>query len=96
VEYLKGEFFDFAYLQQNAFDPVDEATSQERQLYLLEFIGLILDAEYTLEDKPAALRFFQALRQLMRTWNSAEFNSQEFKKIESQITILSESKIKKD
>ena len=27
IDYLKGEFFDFVYLQQNAFDTVDEATS---------------------------------------------------------------------
>src|SRR4030042_277716 len=26
VDYLKAEFFDFVYLQQNAFDTVDEAT----------------------------------------------------------------------
>ncbi|PIQ86788.1 MAG: hypothetical protein COV73_04135 [Candidatus Omnitrophica bacterium CG11_big_fil_rev_8_21_14_0_20_43_6] len=97
IEYLKGDFFDFVYLQQNAFDSVDEATSKERQIYLLEFISAILDAEYNLEDKAAALHFFQNLRQLMRTWNSAEYNSSEFKNIESQITLFLESKtIKKD
>jgi len=92
IEYLKGDFFDFVYLQQDAFDAVDEATSQERQVYLLEFIYSILDSQYGLEDKASALNFFQALRQLMRTWNSAEYNSNEFKKIESQITMFLESK----
>ncbi|MDD5128120.1 MAG: V-type ATP synthase subunit A [Candidatus Omnitrophica bacterium] len=92
TEYLKSDFFDFVYLQQNAFDAVDEATSKERQIYLLEFIFAILEAEYNLEDKTAALHFFQTLRQLMRTWNSAEYNSPEFKKIGSQITALLESK----
>jgi V/A-type H+-transporting ATPase subunit A len=97
IEYLKGDFFDFVYLQQNAFDVVDEATSKERQIYLLEFIQMILDAEYILEDKTAALHFFQTLRQLMRTWNSAVYDSQEFKKIEAQIlTFLESKKIKKD
>ena len=97
TEYLKSDFFDFVYLQQNAFDAVDEATSKERQIYLLEFIFAILEAEYNLEDKTAALHFFQTLRQLMRTWNSAEYNSPEFKKIESQIvTLLESKKIKKD
>ena len=38
IDYLKGEFFDFVYLQQNAYDPVDEATSAERQIYVFEFI----------------------------------------------------------
>ena len=38
VDYLKAEFFDFVYLQQNAFDPVDEATPKERQMYVYDFI----------------------------------------------------------
>ena len=92
IEYLKGDFFDFVYLQQNAFDAVDEATSKERQIYLLEFICSILDTEYSLEDKAGALHFFQTLRGLMRTWNSAEYNGAEFKKIESQVVMFLEAK----
>ncbi|MCX5669368.1 MAG: V-type ATP synthase subunit A [Candidatus Omnitrophica bacterium] len=95
IEYLKGDFFDFVYLQQNAFDLIDEATSKERQIYLLEFICAILDAQYNLEDKASALHFFQSLRQLMRTWNSAEYNSSEFKTIESQISMFLETKLMK-
>ncbi|MDD5129761.1 MAG: V-type ATP synthase subunit A [Candidatus Omnitrophica bacterium] len=92
IEYLKGEFFDFVYLQQNAFDIVDEATSKERQLYLLEFIGLMLDTKYNLADKAAALHFFQGLRQLMRTWNSMEYNSPEFKNSEAEIKMFLSAK----
>lgn len=92
IEYLKGELFDFVYLQQNAFDTVDEATAKERQIYMLEFICVILDAQHNLEDKASALHFFQTLRQLMRTWNSAQYQSNEFKKIESQIRVLLETK----
>ncbi|MFA6357470.1 MAG: V-type ATP synthase subunit A [Candidatus Omnitrophota bacterium] len=95
IQYLKGDFFDFVYLQQNAFDAVDEAAPKERQIYLLEFICKILDSEYKLDDKATALHFFQTLRQLMRTWNSAEYNGSEFKKIEEQIRLfLEEKKIK--
>lgn len=92
VEYLKGEFFDFIYLQQNAFDPVDEATSQERQIYLFAFICDILDSEYKLENKESALHFFQQLRQLFRGWNSTEYNSKEFEEIEEKIAIFLEEK----
>ncbi|KPA14880.1 ATP synthase subunit A, partial [Candidatus Magnetomorum sp. HK-1] len=38
VDYLKGDFFDAVYLQQNAFDKVDEATSAERQKYIFDII----------------------------------------------------------
>lgn len=92
IEFLKGEFFDFVYLQQNAFDPVDEATARERQEYTLEFIFRALDTEFQFEDKPQALHFFQSLRQLMRSLNSAEYQSPDFKQIESQIVKLLETK----
>ncbi|MCK4799018.1 MAG: V-type ATP synthase subunit A, partial [Spirochaetes bacterium] len=36
---LKAEFFDNCYLQQNAFDVVDAATSTERQLYLFKLLS---------------------------------------------------------
>lgn len=90
IEYLKGEFFDFVYLQQNAFDAVDEATSKERQIYVFGFICDILNSEYKLADKPAALHFFQQLRQLLRTLNSAEYGNQEFKKVQEQIEMFLE------
>jgi len=92
VEYLKGEFFDFVYLQQDAFDAVDESTSRDRQIYVFDFIYRILMSEFQLSDKESALHFFQKLRQLMRTWNSAAYQSKEFEKIEEEINILLEEK----
>ena len=88
VDYLKAEFFDFAYLQQNAFDPVDEATPKERQVYVFDFISLILESEFAFESKDAALRFFQALRQLFRGWNSAPWKSGEFERTENEIRAI--------
>ncbi|MFA6217452.1 MAG: V-type ATP synthase subunit A [Candidatus Omnitrophota bacterium] len=86
LEYLKGEFFDSVYLQQDAFDSVDEATPAERQKYIFNFIQQILDAEFAFDEKEAALQFFQKLRQLFKGWNSSEWQSEEFKKIEQEIT----------
>jgi V/A-type H+-transporting ATPase subunit A len=85
VDYLKAEFFDFVYLQQNAFDPVDEATPKERQIYVFNFIYQILGAEFRFEDKDTALHFFLQLRQLFRGWNSEPWQSEEFAKIETVI-----------
>ncbi len=87
IEYLKGEFFDSVYLQQNAFDSVDEATPAERQKYIFDFIYKnILEANFSLDDKAGALHFFQSLRQLFRGWNSAAWGTSEFKKIETEIS----------
>jgi len=88
VDYLKAEFFDFVYLQQNAFDPVDEATPKERQIYVFDFIYRILEAEFSFEDKDMALHFFLQLRQLFRGWNSEPWQSEEFAKIETVIRMI--------
>jgi len=89
IVYLKGEFFDSVYLQQNAFDEVDEATSKDRQSYIFEFIyNNILEKEFEFSDKDKALHFFQSLRQLFIGWNSAKFKEEEFKKIENEIISL--------
>jgi V/A-type H+-transporting ATPase subunit A len=85
VDYLKAEFFDFVYLQQNAFDPVDEATPRERQMYVFDVIYRILELEFIFEGKDTALHFFQQLRQLFKGWNSAVWQSEEFEKTENEI-----------
>lgn len=97
VDYLKGEFFDFVYLQQNAFDAVDEATDAERQKFMFGFIhGRILKSSFHFKDKPEALRFFQKLRQLFRGWNSVSRDSEDFKKIEQEILGLIHSAQEKE
>lgn len=88
IEYLKGEFFDFVYLQQNAFDKVDEATSKERQQYIFNFIYRVLESAFNFNDKEEALHFFHLLRQQFREWNSLEYKSQEFNKRQDSITAL--------
>ncbi len=95
IDFLKGEFLDFVYLQQNAFDPVDEATPQERQLYVFGFIYRILEARLSLRNKEEALGYFQRLRQLVNGWNSSAWQSDEFKGIEREISALLEEKMEK-
>lgn len=93
IDYLKGEFLDFVYLQQNAFDEVDEATSKDRQEYIFDFIYGILTAEFDFKDKDNALSFFQKLRQEFRGWNSAAWDSAAFKAAEKDISALLETKV---
>ncbi len=95
IDYLKGEFFDFVYLQQNAYDAVDEATPAERQKYIFSFIYQnILEQEFELGNKNNALHFFQRVRQLFRGWNSSPWQSEEFKNIEKEISNVIGEKIK--
>jgi len=96
IDYLKGEFLDFVYLQQNAFDAVDEATSAERQKYVFNFIHQILEAQLILEDKEKARHFFQGLRQLFREWNSAAWQTPEFQSAEKELSAALQEKLKKE
>lgn len=95
VDYLKGEFFDFVYLQQNAYDEVDEATPAQRQEYVFNFIYRnILEQEFELGNKARALHFFQGLRQFFKSLNSSPWQSQEFKNIEKEIINAINEKLK--
>ncbi|WAC05186.1 MAG: V-type ATP synthase subunit A [Methanoregula sp.] len=95
TDYLKGEFFDSVYLQQNAFDAVDEATPRERQIYVFDFIYRIMESEFFVEDKGTALHFFQQLRQLFKGWNSAPWQSEEYEKTEKEIRAFLLKRLKK-
>ena len=85
IIYLKGEFLDSVYLQQNGFDPVDAACSPERQNYIFEKIFNILNMEFRLKDKSSARTFFHDLRQLFIDWNFMEWQTDDFKKQEKKI-----------
>ncbi|MFC1675346.1 V-type ATP synthase subunit A [Candidatus Omnitrophota bacterium] len=96
IDYLKGEFFDFVFLQQNAYDEVDEATSADRQKYIFDFIYKIMEAKFDFKDKEQALKSFQKLRQLFRGWNSSADNGAEFKRLEEEISSLVRQSLKKE
>ena len=52
TDYLKGEFFDFVYLQQNAFDKVDEATDEDRQKYIFTCSALCCNNKRQCDKSP--------------------------------------------
>nr|MBU1328975.1 V-type ATP synthase subunit A [Candidatus Omnitrophota bacterium] len=85
IVYLKGEFIDDVYLQQNAFDEVDAATIEERQKYVFHILHEIIGSEFNFENKGAVRKFFQGLRQVFIEWNSSEWHTENFKKQENQI-----------
>jgi V/A-type H+-transporting ATPase subunit A len=88
ILYLKGEFFDNVYLQQNAFDMVDMATSEERQKKVFSMIKEIIDAALDLNNKDDARTFFNRIRQLFLDYNSSEWNSNDFSENERLINEL--------
>lgn len=88
VIYLKSEFVDAAYLQQNTFDEVDAATSAERQKYVFNKIVGILNHDFEFDTREQARQFFQTLRQTVVDWNYAAWDSDEFQRLEKRIDEL--------
>jgi len=85
ILFLKAEFLDSVYLQQNAFDKVDAYNTMERQSYVFKTVTQVLNKEIKAADKDDARDIFFGLTALFRNWNSSEWESEDFKKYEAEI-----------
>ncbi len=88
VVYLKSEFLDAAYLQQNSFHDVDAATDAGRQQYVFAKIHAILGAKVFFPDKDAARRWFLQLTSVTKDWNLVTMESAEFKQLEQRMDAM--------
>ena len=83
--YLKGEYVDAVYFQQNSFDPVDAAVPTERQHRYFKLIVKIAAADLKFEDKNEARRWFAELRLKTLDFNGTRYLSEDFLRIEKEI-----------
>ena len=88
ITYLKSEMLDAVYLQQNSFDLVEANCGKQRQRYVTDKLVHILGSNYALQNKDDARGFFNRMRQKFIDWNYTEFESEAFKKAESEIDEL--------
>ena len=86
--YLKSEMLDAVYLQQNSFDAVDANSGTMRQRYVTDKLIYVLGSDYSVENKDDARSFINRMRQKFIDWNYTEFQSDAFKKTESEIDAL--------
>ncbi len=85
IIYLKGNFLDSVYFQQNSFDAVDAAVSPERQDYVFSLIIEILKASFSFKDKEEARNWFNKLRQKFLDFNGSEWKSERFASLEKEL-----------
>ncbi|MFW5644200.1 MAG: V-type ATP synthase subunit A, partial [Alkalispirochaeta sp.] len=85
ILYLKSEFLDAVYLQQNAFDPVDASVGVDRQRRVFDLLFQILGSRLNLDGKEKARNFFYRLRQKFIDYNSAEWESSGYETLEDEI-----------
>lgn len=83
--YLKGEYVDAVYFQQNSFDPVDAAVPTERQHRYFKLIVKIAAADLKFESKDEARRWFAELRLKTLDFNGTQYLSEDFLRIEKEI-----------
>ena len=92
VLYMKSEFLDSVYFQQNSFDEVDAAVSVERQNYVFNKVLKVLGSDFALKDKDEARTFFNQMRQKFVDWNYISETSADYKAKEKEIDDLYASK----
>jgi len=75
---LKADFFDNCYLQQNAYDDVDGATTAERQQFVFDKVLEVVELDLELTDKNEVRKAIVRATDLFRNWNYAAGGSEEY------------------
>jgi len=88
VTYLKAEFLDNTYLQQDAFHEVDAATPADRQRHVFAVLYTILKTPMVFDSNDAARTFFHRLTQKVRDWNRVPMEDPAFAAIQHEIESL--------
>ncbi len=86
--YLKGDFFDAVYLQQNGFDPADGNVGSERQALVFACVADVMAREISFTDKADARNKFNALRMRFLDWNGTEWGSPAFTKLQGEVDTM--------
>ncbi|MDR1030678.1 MAG: V-type ATP synthase subunit A [Treponema sp.] len=87
VVYLKGDFLDAVYFQQDSFNPVDCAAIPNRQKHTFAIILKILASQFTFPDKNEARSWFNRLRQRFLDYNGTEWESEQFKALQKELEV---------
>ena len=78
--FWKSELLDFAFLQQDGFDPIDCLCPIERQKFMLDLILDICDRHFEFDDYEKCREFFKKMINLLKQMNYNEFKGEEFNK----------------
>jgi V/A-type H+-transporting ATPase subunit A len=96
ITYLKSELFEFAYLQQNAFDKEDCYCPLKRQIPLFKLINRIFETHFVFESQDAARTYFLELQNEIKNMNFMPFNSDRYKQTMESIEKKLEAAVKKE
>jgi V/A-type H+/Na+-transporting ATPase subunit A len=72
-------------LQQDGFDEVDQSTPMKRQEYMLELILDICGKDFVFETFEEVMPFYVKLINICKQMNYVVFDTDDFKKYESEL-----------
>ena len=81
--YLKAEFLDAVYLQQNAFSDTDASTPVARQRVMFDIVEKALRVNCRFAEKAETRRFFMDLQQTFIDWNDKPSDDAEFARLQN-------------
>ena len=93
LTFLKGELYEFCYLQQNAFDKEDAYAPLDRQMEMFRIIQDIFDAKFAFDTHDEARSFFLGLQNELKNINFLPFRSEKYKAAISAVGQKIESKV---
>lgn len=85
ILFLKAEFLDEVYLQQDAFHHVDGASSADRQQHVFGVINEILGAPLAFPSRDKARQEFVRWQQMAKDWNRTPMEDPGFAEQESNL-----------
>lgn len=88
VQFWKAEILDFVILQQDAFDAIDAMTPMARQKYMLQLVLQICQMEFDFKDFEEVSAFFKRIINKLKQLNYTTFESEPFKKIMEEYTVI--------
>ena len=83
--YLKAEFLDAVYLQQNAFSDTDATTPVERQKIMFGVVEAALMTDYRFAEKDETRKFFMGLQQTFIDWNDKPMGTPDFEAMKKSL-----------
>ena len=83
--YLKAEFLDAVYLQQNAFSDTDATTPVERQKIMFGVVEAALLTDYRFAEKDETRKFFMDLQQTFIDWNDKPMGTPDFEAMKKSL-----------
>jgi V/A-type H+-transporting ATPase subunit A len=81
IHFLKSEFIDFVYMQQNAFDETDAGPGSERTALLMKKTDQVVNQAFEFVNKDQARRTLQRLQATLRDWNLTPEDSDDYQRL---------------